>query len=263
MISSHANPLIKQIKKLRQKKHRQEEGLFFAEGLRVVLTALEQPEIKVACVVYAPDLLTSEVATQKIQEATGRGIRCEAVTAEVFAGLSERDNPAGLGAIIHSHTRPLEGLPITPQAVFVALWEASDPGNVGTILRTMDAVQASGLILVGASTEVSHPAALKASMGTAFTMPTATCTPEQLAKWVEQNGLQLVATSAHAQANYWQASYPRPLVLLMGSEQHGLPADWLGRAQQTVVIPMQGQATSLNLAIATSLLLYEIRRQQS
>lgn len=262
MISSHANPLVKQIKKLRQKKHRQEEGLFFAEGLRVVLTALEQSEVNVSCVVYAPELLTSEVAVAMINQAAGRGVRCEAVTAEVFVGLSERDNPAGLGAIIQTHTRPLATLPIPPQAVFVALWEASDPGNVGTILRTMDAVQASGLILVGHSTEVSHPAALKASMGTAFTIPTATCTSEQLEKWVTQHQLHLVATSAHAQANYWQASYPRPLLLLMGSEQHGLPADWLNRAQQTVVIPMHGQATSLNLAIATSLLLYEIRRQQ-
>jgi RNA methyltransferase, TrmH family len=261
MITSFSNPLVKQIKRLRQKKYRQEEGLFFIEGLRVVLTAVEQ-SAPLESLVYAPELLTSEVARQVIIEQQAQGVRCVSVAAAVFQAISERDNPAGLGAVVQAGWRPLHELPVTATAVYVALFDISDPGNLGTILRTLDATGASALILVGETADPFHSTAVKASMGALFTVPISQVSgAPTLLDWAGRHGIQTVATSAKATASYWAASYRRPLLLLMGNEGEGLPAAVMAAAGQSVTIPMSGTVSSLNLAVATSLLLYELRRR--
>ena len=258
MISSHRNPLIKQVRRLKQKKHRVKEGLGVIEGLRGVLTAVETRPDLIDTILYAPDLLTSDNVLERISNHP----QAQPISKDVFSGLSERDNPTGLCAIIKSPIRPLDQFPADKTGIYTALHEIADPGNLGTILRSIDAAGGTGLILVGNTTDVTHPAALKASMGTAFTVPI-TAVPDftTLQAWTKENGMQITATTANADHIYWEASYSRPSVLLMGNEQRGLPQQILDSANQTVTIPMNGQATSLNLSIATSLLLYEIARQ--
>jgi TrmH family RNA methyltransferase len=261
MITSLSNPLIKRIKQLRQKKNRQAEGVFFAEGLRVVLTALEQ-DAPVEILFYAPELLKSETALQAIraQEKMGRAV--VAVAAAPFRAISERDNPTGLGAIIRTRATTLDQLPITPHSIFVLLDRIADPGNLGTILRTLDAAGANGLILTGESTDLYHPTAIKASMGTLFTLPLVQLpTLEPIWSWAEANGLTTIATSAKASQVYWDAPYRFPALLLMGNEQEGLNKEVLDAAAFRVTIPMHGTASSLNLGVATGLLLYELRRR--
>ncbi len=260
MISSFRNPLIKQIKRLRQKKYRQREGVFFVEGIRAVLTAVNH-HAAVETLVYAPDLLTSEVALDMLYGQQKQGIRCEAITAEVFQNISERDNPTGLGAVVRSPERPLADLPITADSLLIALTGVADPGNLGTILRTADAVGAAGIVLVGQTTDVGHPTAAKASMGTLFTVPIATTDGQTLLKWAAAHQLHTVTTTAHTDDIHWDTSYKFPLLLIMGSEKEGVPAEIAQAAAQAIKIPMLGQASSLNLAIATGIILYEIRRQ--
>lgn len=260
MISSFRNPLVKQIKRLRQKKYRQREGVFFVEGIRAVLTAVNH-HAAVETLVYAPELLTSEVALEMVYDQQRQGTRCEAVTSEVFQTISERDNPTGLGAVVRSPERPLTELKITADSLFIALTGIADPGNLGTILRTADAVGAAGIILVGQTTDVGHPTAAKASMGTLFTVPIATTTAAGLLSWAAARRLHTVTTSAHATQLHWESTYQFPLLLIMGSEKEGVPADIATAAAQAIKIPMLGQASSLNLAIATGIILYEIRRQ--
>ena len=260
MISSHRNPLIKQIKRLKQKKYRIREKLGVIEGLRGVLTAVETRPDLIDTILYAPDLLKSETIYEKIS----RHPQAQAISRDVFQGISDRDNPTGLCAIIKSPVRPLADFPVNPNGIYTALHEISDPGNLGTILRSIDASGGAGLILVGKTTDMTHPAALKASMGTAFTVPIATADSlNDLFVWSDHYKLNTIATTANADRNFWQADYPLPALLLMGNEQRGLPPDALQATQQTVTIPMHGQATSLNLAIATSILLYEIVRHQN
>ena len=258
MISSHQNSLIKQIKRLKQKKYRVREQAGVVEGLRGVLTAVEQRPDLVEMILYAPDLLQSTHAQTLVQqqEAIARP-----VSAEVFRAISERDHPTGLVALVKTPVRPLDSFAIQEQGVYIALHDISDPGNLGTILRTVDASGANGVILVGQTTDVTHPAALKASMGTAFTVSiSAVAQFDTLQNWVQTHQLQTVATTANSTQRYWDTTYKRPLLLHMGNEQKGLPDNVLQTADQTVTIPMNGQASSLNLAIATSLLLYEIAR---
>lgn len=260
MITSLSNPLVKRIKQLRQKKHRQAEGVFFAEGLRVVLTALEQ-NAPVETLLYAPELLKSSAALQVVEAQEQRGKTVVPVAAAVFRALSERDNPTGLGAIIQTHSTSLDQLPITPHSIFVLVDRISDPGNLGTILRTLDAAGANGLILTGESTDPYHPTALKASMGTLFTLPLVQLpTIQPIWAWAETHGITTIATSAKATQVYWDAPYPFPALLLMGNEQEGLDKAVLDAAALRVTIPMHGTASSLNLGVATGLLLYELRR---
>jgi TrmH family RNA methyltransferase len=263
MITSHRNPLVKRIRKLRQKKYRQREGAFFIEGIRVVLTALEQGA-PMDTIVYAPDLLTSNVALEAVEAQRAAGQAVVAVSADVFGSLSERENPVGLGAVVNVELHRLERLPVVPESIYVAAEALSDPGNLGTILRTMDGMGAAGLILVGETTDPFHPTAVKASMGALFSIPVAeTDSFERLWAWAAAHGVQTVATSAHARQRYWDAGYRFPVLLLLGSEGEGLSPALLQRADLAVSIPMHGTGSSLNVAVAAGLLLYELRRQAS
>jgi RNA methyltransferase, TrmH family len=261
MITSPANPLVKRIKRLRQKKYRQAEGAYFVEGLRVVLAAVEQnAPIEILC--YAPELLTSSVAQRMVAGQKKRGTAVAELSASVFRAISERDNPTGLGAIVRSRWTELDALPTNRDATLVALVDVADPGNLGTILRTLDATAATGLILAGQTTEPFQQAVAKASMGALYTVPICRVDGQAaLLAWAQQRGLQTVATSASAPESYWTAVYRLPLLLIMGSEGEGLPAETLAASHLAVSIPMSGSVSSLNLAVATGLLLYELRRR--
>lgn len=263
MISSHRNALVKRIRKLQQKKYREREGAFFVEGIRIVLTALEQ-NAPVETLVFAPELLTSDVALAMVEEQKGLGRDVVAVTASVFESLSGRDNAVGLGAVIRASVLDPSDLRIRNQDIIVALDEISDPGNLGTIIRTVDAAGGAGIILLGSSTDPFHPTAIRASMGAVFNVPLATMDgARSLLPWARQRGLQIVATSARAAHSFWQAPYQTPALLLFGSEGEGLSAEIQAEADLAVSIPMYGVSSSLNLAVAAGLLLYELRRGSS
>jgi TrmH family RNA methyltransferase len=262
-ISSFSNPLIKRIKRLRQKKYRRQEQAFFVEGLRVVLTA-EEAGAPLETLVYCPAFLTSDVAWDLLRRQEAAGINCQALTAELFASISGRDNPVGLGAIVQARWTSLAEMVPGPDSIFVALFETSEPGNLGTILRTMDAVGAEAAVLVGDSVDPFHPLAAKASMGAIFTVRLGQVpNGDALFRWARDMGLQTIATSAKAEALYTGAGYRLPALLLLGSEGDGLPKSVIEASDLALTIPMAGRASSLNLAVAAGLLLYEIRRATS
>jgi TrmH family RNA methyltransferase len=259
-ITSFSNPLVKRVKRLRQKKYRRQEGAYFIEGLRVVFSAVEQAA-PIETLIYSPELLTSELAWQVLRQQEETGARCQPVSAAVFAAMSGRDNPVGLGAILRTHWTDLEQMAPEPDDIFVALFEVSEPGNLGTMMRTMDAVGAKGLILVGDTVDPYHPAAVKASMGALFSVELGrVSSSDALLPWATGTGLQTAASSAKGPTLYTAADYKLPVLLLLGSEGSGLPASVMADCERTVTIPMAGTASSLNLAVAAGLLLYEIRR---
>jgi TrmH family RNA methyltransferase len=261
VITSHQNPLIKKARRLRQKKYRRLEKAFFVEGLRVVLAAIEH-NAPIQNILYAPELLTSETAFQAIAVQEKNGVPCTAVSPAVFSSISGRENPAGLGAIIESAWGDLDSLPVGPADLWLALVEISDPGNLGTILRTADAFGAAGVILAGSAVDPFHPTAVKASMGTLFTLPIVQVDEaEELFDWAGRHNINTVATSARANQLIRETAVPRPALLLLGSESEGLPPDILAAADLQLTIPMTGTATSLNLAVAAGILLYELAKQ--
>ena len=262
MITSFSNPLIKRIKRFRQKKYRERESAYFVEGLRIVISAVEAGA-PVEVLVYSSELLNSAVAWQMIANQQEAGIRCVELTAAVFRSISDRDNPVGLGAIVSSRWTALDAITVHPGDVFVALAQVSEPGNLGAVLRSMDATGAAALILVGPGVDPFHPTAVKASMGALYSVPIARVdNTKRLINWSSRHGLQVTATTARDQNLYRQVRYEWPALLIMGSEREGLSSEDLSMADQVVSIPMAGSATSLNLAVATGLMLYELVRQQ-
>jgi len=259
LISSAANPLVKRMRLLGDRKHRRREGAFVVEGIQPVWQAVEAGA-DVEVLVVAPDLLGTPAAGMvAAQEAAG--VRVARLTGELFARVSARDGPSGLAAIVRARVLGLASLPVAPGAVFVALHEIGNPGNLGTIIRTADAAGAAGVVLIGAAADPFDPAAVKASMGALFAVPVARAAdPAEFFAWAAGSAVTVVTTSAKARTSFWDAGYPRPLALLLGTEGAGLPDDVLAAGDQQVRIPMTGTAESLNLAVAAGLLLYQARR---
>ncbi len=258
MITSPGNQRIKQIRRLKDRKFRRESGLFFVEGLRLVIEAVQQ-SAGVECLVVAPDLLTSDLGRKLIEDTT-QDVDILEVSSELFASLSHKDGPQGIGALIRQRWTILDEIqPVT--GLWVALDSIADPGNLGTILRTVEAVGGEGVILLDQSTDPYDPTAIRASMGAIFDLQIVRSTLAAFRCWKENVGIFLVGTDGEAELDYRQVKYPRSLVLLMGSEREGLLTEHYAMSNAMVRIPMVGSSDSLNLAVATGIMTYEIYNQ--
>jgi TrmH family RNA methyltransferase len=264
LITSLSNPLVKQARSLRLKKGRAETGLFLVEGIHHVGEAAEAGW-DIQSVLYAPDLLTSDFARDLIALLETKPVRTQSVSAQVMESLAEKDNPTGILALVSQRARSLRpgsgqalsGLSAADISSAVALVSPQDPGNVGSILRTMDAVGADALFLLDGGVDVYHPSIVRASMGTIFWKPIIHAAFDEFADWARSTNFQLVGASAHAAADYRAAQVTRPWILLLGSEQKGLSPLQLSSCNLTVSLPMRGRASSLNLSVAAGILLYE------
>ena len=260
-ISSRSNPAIKSIRALRERKERERTQLFFVEGIRLVAEAVQlSPTVAIDTIIVAPDLLKSDFARDIVREAQNHGTPCIEVTPDVFASLSQKEGPQGLAAVIKQRWTTLSTLgPLpTPHALYLALESPQDPGNIGTILRTADAVGVDGVILLGQPADPYDPDAVRASMGAIFTQQLISATFTELHAWRQSQALSLLGTSDKAHTDYRAANYCQSLIMLMGSERQGITAEQNNACDQLIAIPMQGRSDSLNLAVATGVLLYEI-----
>jgi len=260
LITSAANPLIKRVRLLGDRRHRRREAAFVVQGAQPVWQAIEAGA-DVEVLITAPDLLR-EPAAGMVAEQEARGVRVARVSVSLFARIADREGPTGLAAIVRSRTAGLGELAVPPDAVFVALHEVANPGNLGTIIRTADAAGAAGVILIGHGADPFDPAAVKASMGALFNVPVV-AEPSSAAflDWCRQHKTAVAVTSAAGSASLWDIPIPRPVALLLGSEGPGLPEDLLAAGDIRLRIPMTGTAESLNLAVATGILLYETWRR--
>jgi RNA methyltransferase, TrmH family len=210
----------------------------------------------------APELLTSEVGLNLVREQQQRGVETFEVSADVFQSIAMKDAPVGIGAVLRQQWLPLAQVSVLAGDLWVALDEVADPGNLGTILRTIDAVGGKGIILLDRSTDPYDPTAIRASMGALFSQKLVKASFEEFAIWKRTQQVALVGTSGGAAQDYQLVHYPAGLVVLMGSEREGLDEDHMRLCDQMVRIPMAGRSDSLNLAVATGVVIYEIFNQQ-
>jgi RNA methyltransferase, TrmH family len=263
VISSAANPLVKRVRALADRKHRRRESAFVVQGIQPVWQAVEAGA-DVDVLIVAPDLLRHPGAVAMVAGQEAAGVRVARVSAELFGRIADRDGPSGLAAIVRSASVELADLAAGEGSLFAALHRPGNPGNVGTIVRTASAVGCAGVILIGPSADQYDPAAVKASMGAIFTVPVATVSSaSEFLDWAHSRAVTVAATSARGRVSVWDADLQPPIAVLLGSEGAGLPDDLLAGADLLVAIPMTGTAESLNLAVAASVLLYEVRRQTS
>jgi RNA methyltransferase, TrmH family len=266
LITSLSNPLIKQARALRQKKQRHTSGLFLVEGIHHVGEAIEAGW-EVDSVLYAPDLLTSNFARDLIArlsaERSEMGTKRQPVSAQVMESLADKDNPQGILAIVRQKQTQLNELkqsdPGMAQNITraVALVSPQDPGNVGTILRTLDAVEADALFLLDGGVELYHPTVVRSSMGTIFWKPIVQTSFDEFVEWSRRENYQLIGTSAHGDVDYQTLIPNLPWILVLGNEQKGLSTEQSNACDVLVSLPMKGRVSSLNLAVAAGVLLYQ------
>ena len=254
LITSPSNSLIKQARALRQKKARVESGLFLVEGIHHVGEVVEAGW-DVETILYASGLLTSPFAHDLISRLN---FQPQPVTAQVMEALADKENPQGIIAIVHQKKNQLKD--IKPFKRAVALVSPQDPGNVGTILRTIDAVGADALFLLDGGVELYHPSIIRASMGTLVWKPVIQTSFNEFLGWAHEGNYQLIGTSAKADVDYHTLVPQAPWILMLGNEQKGLAKEQTAACDVTVSLPMQGRVSSLNLAVAAGVLLYQFSK---
>jgi TrmH family RNA methyltransferase len=259
-VTSLANPLIKDIKALAQKKFRDQQNAFMAEGLKLVIDALDLGW-SIKTLVFAKagrgNAAVEKVAARTV--ATG-GTVLE-VSEKVLVAITRRDNPQMVVGVFQQKLLPLKDIRARDGDVWVALDRVRDPGNLGTVIRTVDAVGAKGVILVGETTDPFSVETVRATMGSIFAVPVTRATPEAFLAWRNSFSGLVVGTHLKGAVDYRSVDFSRgPVLLMMGNEQQGLPDNLAESCDRLLRIPQAGRADSLNLAVATGVMLFEIRR---
>ena len=258
-ITSLANPIVKEIRGLALAKNRKASGLFVAEGLKLVADAVEAGWT-MRTLVHASAVAGQPLVRRLSATAHARGGSVIAVSEAVLAKISRRDNPQTVLGVFEQ--RLLRAGAIKPREgdVWVALESVRDPGNLGTIVRTADAVGAAGVVLVGETVDPFSVEAVRATMGSIFAVPLARASRAEFVNLAKGWRGTIVGTHLSATADYRAADYRTPVLLIMGGEQAGLTPETAALCRTLVKIPMAGKADSLNLAVATAVMLFEIRR---
>lgn len=260
MITSNSNQQIKDIRRLKDRKYREETGLFFVEGIRLAYDAMRNPK-NIKTLIFSQDLSNSMNSVEIVKNARILGIPVLEVGADVFKSLSVKDGPQGLAAVVKQEW---EDLSQTTEYAgnWTALVEVADPGNLGTILRTSDATGGMGVILVGQCTDAFDPATARASMGSIFSQRIVKVGKDAFIEWARNSQQLIIGTSDRAELDYKDVMYSPDSIILMGSERHGISEDIEAVCKETVSIPMSGICDSLNLAVAASVIMYERFNQQ-
>jgi TrmH family RNA methyltransferase len=259
-VTSLANPLVKGIKALALKKFRDEQHAFMAEGLKLVIDALDLGW-SMHTLVFAKSALGNAAVEKAAARAVAAGALVLEVSEKVLAAITRRDNPQMVIGVFAQKFAALKDVRPTGHDVWVALDRVRDPGNLGTVIRTIDAVGAKGLILVGETTDPFSLETVRATMGSIFAVPIAKTTADEFLAWRKGFAGFVAGTHLEGAVDYRSVDYSgRPLLLLMGNEQQGLPDNLAAACDRLLRIPQAGRADSLNLAVATGVMLYEARR---
>lgn len=258
-ITSLTNDRVKAIRALEMRKERKETGLFLAEGASILMTA-RAAGFRPQTLVYRAGALETETQKRLVNAALDDGAEVLEVSNAVLEKLAAKENPQTMLATFQQRWETLpDPKIITAKSVWLVLEEVRDPGNLGTIIRTADAVGASGIILVGNCTDPYSREAVRATMGSIFNVPLVAAERTQFLAWVARWPGDVVATTLGAREDFRTASYQMPVLLMMGSEGPGLSEPLASVATRRVKIPMSGKLDSLNLAVATALVLYQLR----
>jgi TrmH family RNA methyltransferase len=258
-ITAFSNPLVKQVRGLRDKKNRRRERLFIAEGLRILTEAREAG--------YLPQILFFGAEARHplldilIAEAEAAGGEAIETNADILHKLSGKENPQVVLGVYQEFATDLERVDRSEAGLWIVAQALRDPGNLGTILRTGDAVGAGGLILVDECVDPFSVESVRASMGALFTQRIAAADWASFLGWLRAGEGELIGTSLKASQDYQQPRYRRPAFILVGNEAQGLPPNYEAECDTLVKIPMLGKADSLNAAVATAVMAYEVVNQ--
>ncbi|MBS0482165.1 MAG: RNA methyltransferase [Proteobacteria bacterium] len=255
-ITGFSNPAVKALRALREKKHRKAAGKFLAEGLRLLTDARacgKLPEVLVMAERRDPHPLLTALEADVL---TAGGEVIEA-SEDILAKITGKDNPQAVAGVFAEFDTSLDALDRSRAQIWLVAQALRDPGNLGTMLRTGDAVGAGGLILIDDCADPFSVEAVRASMGAVFTQQIAQARWEEFLPWLRSGPGQLVAASLRQAVDYRTAPYAAPCFLMVGNESRGLPEAYELACDLRVTMPMKGRADSLNAAVAGAVLAYE------
>lgn len=254
-VTSLTNPTVKAVRALHLRKEREESGLFLAEGLKIITEAVElghAPRI----LLHGPEAREHPLLKKAVQAAEGAGGEVLEVTRDILEKISRRENPQMVIGVFAQAFTPLDAIEPESAACWVALQQVRDPGNLGTVVRTADAAGCGGVILVGDCCDAYSVEAVRATMGSVFAVKIAKATVPEFLAWRTGWPGSVVGTLLSATVDYRAAAWRRPVMILMGNEQQGLPPELAAACDVAVKIPMRGRADSLNLSVATGIMIY-------
>ncbi|MEL7188397.1 MAG: RNA methyltransferase [Pseudomonadota bacterium] len=260
-ITGFSNANVKYWRSLREKKHRRRTGQFLVEGLRLLEDARASGRLPRELVMAdpaqsgrAPHPLIDQLE-RAVEESGGDIIT---TTPDILTKITGKSNPQAVLGVFDEWETNLHALDRTTAKIWLVAQELRDPGNLGTMLRTGDAVGAGGLILIDDCADPFSAEAVRASMGAVFTQGVAQARWEEFVSWLRDGGGQLVAASLRDAVPYRGAPYKSPCFILVGNESRGLPEEYEAECDLRVTMPMNGRADSLNAAIAGAVLSYEV-----
>lgn len=256
LITSFGNPKIKEVVRLKKASQRRGQNLILIEGRREITLAMENG-IKIEELFYCEELLKGDKLKNIEQK------KIISVTEEVFKKISYREHPDGLLALAQPEYKKLEGLKLSANPLIIILEAVEKPGNLGAILRTADAAGADAVIINDLKTDIYNPNVIRASQGTVFTSKVVISKIDETIKWLKKNKIKSLATTPDTKKNYSEADYKKGTAIIMGAEDKGLSEEWLDAADEKIKIKMAGKIDSLNVSVATAVIIFEALRQRS
>jgi TrmH family RNA methyltransferase len=256
-ITSLANPTVKSLRALHMRKAREETGQFLAEGLKIVTEAVELGRAP-RTLLFSDEAASHPLLRRARAVTESAGGDVVEVSASILAKISRRENPQTVLAVFDQTYAALADLDPAAARCWVALQQVRDPGNLGTIIRTADAAGCGGLILIGDCCDPYSVEAVRATMGSIFSVKVARADTGAFIAWRAAWPGSVAGTLLSATTDFRAADYRAPILILMGAEQSGLTPDLAAICDVTVKIPMRGRADSLNLAVATGIMIYEV-----
>jgi TrmH family RNA methyltransferase len=255
-ITGFSNPTVKYLRSLRDKKHRKRAGQFLVEGLRLLEDARSMGRLPQMLVMA--DGREHPLLERLEAEVTAAGGEVIATTPDILSKITGKENAQSVAGVFDEWDTSLAAIDRNNAPIWLVAQALRDPGNLGTMLRTGDAVGAGGLILIDDCADPFSAEAVRASMGAVFTVPVAQARWEEFLPWLRSGAGQLVAASLRDAVPYRGADYQAPCFILVGNESQGLPEDYEAACDLRVTMPMRGRADSLNAAVAGAVLAYEV-----
>jgi len=237
------------------RRYRDQQRLFFVEGVRNLVAAVDQ-SYPIESLLYSERLLTAPLARKFVRRLKRAGVPFARVSPEVFRSVSRAERASGVAAILRQRIQTLEQIKPDRDSCWTVLSHVRSPGNFGSLVRTSAAIGASGFILLGPQIDPYEPVVVRSTMGALFRQTLVRTSVERFRHWTQTHRLTVIGASPDGVVEYDQVRYPRPTALLLGNERSGLTDEERSLCGQIVRIPMVGGTDSLNLAVAGSLILY-------
>ena len=261
-ITSLQNPRIKEMIRLRDGRHRRKQGRILIEGVREIERAM-RAGILPGELVYCEPLCQDPAVRSILAAAEQNHVELIAVTSQVFEKLAFGSRAEGVVAVAPTPRTSLADLSLVERALIVVLEGVEKPGNVGAVLRSADAAGAGAVIVADGRTDLFNPNAIRASLGTIFTVPVAEAPGRETLQWLLDRRFSVYAARVDGSVVYTEADFTGPTAIVLGSEAGGLTEVWSGEGVQAVRLPMLGVADSLNVSVSAAVILYEAVRQRT